>query len=230
MGDRMYTRNVLSASRRVASQATVKRSVAAQLPRVSIQAKQQLRPYHQTTSVRMPVDSSSANTKDPYVEATQQETSPAQKIKEVQEIISAAKTVMLTTKTASGDMHSRAMAPASKEAPFVFEFLANAESGKFDELQQSEKVNIAVYDTNSTNWISVAGDASTSTDQSRIEEIFNPAISAWFGDLGDGKHTGKPGDPRIQLINVAVSAVTGQTANPGVLRNISQSELQQARN
>jgi len=199
----------------------------------------------------MPVDSSSANTKDPYVEATQQETSPAQKIKEVQEIISAAKTVMLTTKTASGDMHSRAMAPASKEAPFVFEFLANAESGKFDELQQSEKVNIAVYDTNSTNWISVAGDASTSTDQSRIEEIFNPAISAWFGDLGDGKHTGKPGDPRIQLIkvvpteirywyktrtsvgqlvDVAVSAVTGQTANPGVLRNISQSELQQARN
>lgn len=62
-------------------------------------------------------------------------------------------------------------------------------------------------------------------------EIFNPMVSAWFGDLGDGVHDGTAEDPRVelivvepteirywkktqtnvgQLVNVAVSAVTGK--------------------
>jgi len=198
----------------------------------------------------MPVDSSQAASKDPYVESAQQDASPAQKVKEIQSIISSAKTCMFTTKTQDGTLHSRAMAPASKEAPFVFEFLANAESGKFDEMEHDKKVNISVYDSSSTNWISVAGKASITADESRIKEVWNPAVSAWFGDLGDGTHTGQPGDPRIQLIKVepyeirywymtrtqvgqlvdiAFSAVTGQTANPGVLRTLSKSELDQVK-
>ena len=43
--------------------------------------------------------------------------------------------------------NSRAMAPASKEAPFVFEFIFNSESGKYDELKEHPKVNVAFYDT-----------------------------------------------------------------------------------
>ena len=39
------------------------------------------------------------------------------------------------------------MAPASKEAPFVFEFIFNSESGKYDELKEHPKVNVAFYDT-----------------------------------------------------------------------------------
>jgi hypothetical protein len=55
---------------------------------------------------------------------------------------------MLTTKTANGDLHSRAMAPASKEAPHVFCFVANSESGKFDEIEHSEdsKVRISIQE------------------------------------------------------------------------------------
>lgn len=91
----------------------------------------------------------------------------------------AAGVTMLTTRASDGTLHSRAMAPASKEAPFVFEYLANSESGKFDEVENDNKVNIAVYDTSSTNWISVAGEATISNDKARIKEIFNPMIKAW---------------------------------------------------
>ena len=46
--------------------------------------------------------------------------------KEFREIMASAKTAMLTTvDDTTGLIHSRAMAPASKEAPYVFEFLAN---------------------------------------------------------------------------------------------------------
>ena len=43
--------------------------------------------------------------------------------------------------------YSRAMAPASKEAPFVFEFIANKESHKFDEIEAHSEVNVSVYNT-----------------------------------------------------------------------------------
>ena len=76
------------------------------------------------------------------------------------------------------------MAPASKEGPYLFEFIANSESGKFDEVEGESQVNVSVYDKSSTNWLSVAGNASISNDKSRIKEIFNPMVSAWFGDLG----------------------------------------------
>ena len=39
------------------------------------------------------------------------------------------------------------MAPASKEAPFVFEFIANKESHKFDEIEAHSEVNVSVYNT-----------------------------------------------------------------------------------
>jgi general stress protein 26 len=144
------------------------------------------------------------------------------------------------------------MAPASKTAPFAFEFIANSESGKFDEVDSHSEVNVSFYDQSTTDWISVAGNAHSSSDKARIKggsycaltalwiaadlfcsapEIFNPMVSAWFGDLGDGVHDGSASDPRVELIvvepteirywkktqtnlgqlaNVAVSAVTGQ--------------------
>ncbi|KAL7010086.1 hypothetical protein EMMF5_000105 [Cystobasidiomycetes sp. EMM_F5] len=137
------------------------------------------------------------------------------------------------------------MAPASKDAPFKFEFIFNSESGKYDEIKANPQVNIAV----STNWISVAGEAKITNDVERIKQIWNPLTASWFGKL-DEKHDGSPTDPRVQLItvepseirywyktqtsigqlvNVVYSAATGKTANPGYLRTLTKSELAQAK-
>ena len=90
------------------------------------------------------------------------------------------------------------------------------------------------------------------TPFSRIEEeglvakLYNPTIKAWFGDKGDGVHTGEPGDPRMAVIEVKVdeirhyaqartsvgtavdvvaSAITGSTATPGQIRTITGQEI-----
>lgn len=68
--------------------------------------------------------------------------------------------------------HSRAMAPASKTAPFKFEFIANSESGKFDEVDTHPEVNVSFYDQGTTDWLSVAGTAKSSSDKARIKGMF----------------------------------------------------------
>ena len=93
------------------------------------------------------------------------------------------------------------------------------------------------------DWVSISGVATTvSNEDPRIKELYNPALSAWFGDLGDGVHNGKPEDPRMSLIEVqpkyisywkstvtslgflkevAVGAWKGQVANTYVLFQLS---------
>jgi general stress protein 26 len=85
------------------------------------------------------------------------------------EIIKEAGVCMLTTRGENGALHSRAMAPASKTAPFKFEFIANSESGKFGEVDAHQEVNVSFYDKSSTDWISVSGNAHASSDKARIK-------------------------------------------------------------
>ena len=43
-----------------------------------------------------------------------------------------------------------------------------------------------------------------------VHKYYSPALKAWIGDLGDGKHDGGPDDPRICIIKV--KAITAQYA------------------
>ncbi|BGP40786.1 hypothetical protein JCM10450v2_004788 [Rhodotorula kratochvilovae] len=186
---------------------------------------------------------------DPYTAKAEQDAPVSQKIEELRGIIKETKFGLLVSRSKEGHLHSRAMSAASHTG-LVFQFIANEDSGKFDELQNDENVNISFQDPSSTDWASVAGKASVTKDLKTIKELWNPTIKSWFGDLKDGVRTGEPGDPRIaviqvvpdeirywiktrtslgQTVEVLKGAVTGETAAPGYLRVISGSELQLAR-
>ncbi|GAA6003021.1 hypothetical protein JCM10207_001949 [Rhodosporidiobolus poonsookiae] len=186
---------------------------------------------------------------DPYTDKASTDASPQEKINEVRKIIGEAKFAMLVTRASDGLMHSRAMHPASHQG-LVFQFVANTDSGKFDELSHDDSVNVSFADPSTTDWASAAGKASVIKDKAVVEKLWNPTIKAWFGDLGDGVRTGEPGDPRIAIIEVVPSeirywvktrttigqaaevlkgAITGETAAPGALRVVSASDLELAR-
>ena len=84
------------------------------------------------------------------------------------------------------------MAVAKRIGP-DFLFLANKHSTKFSDLDQNKEVQVSFQDAKSTqNWISISGTAiTTSNSDPRIKDIWSRGASAWFGDLGDGKHTGE---------------------------------------
>jgi general stress protein 26 len=95
------------------------------------------------------------------------------------------------------------MAVAKRTGP-DFLFLANAHSQKFNDLENGPpEVNVSFLNSSNQDWVSVTGECVTSDNADpRIKEIWSKGTKAWFGDLGDGVHTGGPEDPRMKLIEI----------------------------
>ncbi|KAJ8605774.1 hypothetical protein MRB53_041331 [Persea americana] len=187
---------------------------------------------------------------DPYTAKNTQEPSLKEKVEDFIKFASNAKFCLLTTKTNDGLLASRAMAVASKENNDVdLIFHTNTESGKTDDIEANSEVNVGFL-TSSGEWASVSGTASVVTDRAQVEQHYSPALKAWLGDLGDGKHDGGPQDPRIGLIKVHATTITyalstksmigsaielvkgviqGEPPAINKLRYVTQAELQQYR-
>jgi general stress protein 26 len=95
------------------------------------------------------------------------------------------------------------MAVAKRTGP-DFLFLANAHSQKFNDLENGPpEANVSFINSSNQDWVSVTGECVTSDNNDpRIKEIWSKGTKAWFGDLGDGVHTGGPEDPRMKLIEI----------------------------
>lgn len=128
-------------------------------------------------------------------------------------------------------------------------FHTNTETHKMDEITGDPHVNISFLNS-AGDWASVSGVSSIVTDRDLVKKHYSPALKAWVGDLGDGKHDGSENDPRIGIIRVkantvnyavnnrtalgrifqvAEGIVTGSTAQVNSLREITAAEIQQWR-
>jgi len=154
-----------------------------------------------------------------------------------------------TVRPQIGPVH-RSMALAKRSGP-DFSFLANKHSQKFKDLEHSSEVSITFQNSSTQDWVSIAGTAThVDNNDPRIKDLYKPGVNAWFGDLGDGTHTGGPEDPRMAVIDVKAkyitywksevsmlgyakevgqAALTGKVANTGVLRELKTGELEKAR-
>jgi len=186
---------------------------------------------------------------DPYTsQAQNNEHTLQEKINGLKEIIKSTKTAMLTTRSADGQFHSRAMNPVSpeKDNQLTLTFIANNVSHKFEELENDSHVNVSFLNPETTSWASFSGSAKVSQDRETIKDCFSSTTSAWFGNLKDGVHKGDANDPRVSIIQVipdeirywystkgtvgraveiGVSAMTSKTATPGELRTITKDEI-----
>ena len=186
---------------------------------------------------------------DPYTQKNKDDVPLKEKVEDLFKFIDNTKFCLLTTQVADSDLlASRAMALAAKESNgFDLLFHTNTESGKTDDLKEHAAVNIGFINS-SGEWASISGHASIETDRAVVKKHYSPALKAWIGDLGDGKHDGGPEDPRIGIIRVRASTAqyaisnrtqlggfielakgvaTGQSPNVNKLRHLSESEIQQ---
>lgn len=94
------------------------------------------------------------------------------------------------------------MAIAKRSGP-DFLFLANAHSKKFDDIKENKTIALSFQNSSNQDWITITGEVvKASNDDPRIKEIYSGPVQIWFGDLGDGVHTGKADDPRMSIIAV----------------------------
>lgn len=98
-------------------------------------------------------------------------------------------------------------------------FHTNTESGKTDDLATHPSVNVA-FITPSGEWASISGHATVETDRSIVKKHYSPALKAWIGDLGDGKHDGGPDDPRIGIIRVKVATAQYAVSRKGIVGSV----------
>ncbi|KXT17796.1 hypothetical protein AC579_5324 [Pseudocercospora musae] len=208
-------------------------------------------PFH-TTNATMSFSNTDTGSKaaDPYVAKNVQEPSLKEKVDDLVQFVDKTKFCMMTTKNAEGRLASRCMALAAKEGNGVdFIFHTNTESGKTDDLDANPDINLGFLDS-AGEWASISGKATVETDRAKVREYYSPALKAWLGDLGDGKHDGGPEDPRIGLIKiksetiqyavsrkniltstieVAKGVISGEAPAINKLRHLSEQEIQQWR-
>ncbi|KIJ67792.1 hypothetical protein HYDPIDRAFT_165612 [Hydnomerulius pinastri MD-312] len=151
---------------------------------------------------------------DPYSRlAENKDLTLQEKITDLHTVIAAAKTGMLVTRDSNGNLHSRAMNPATPygETQLNLVFIANNASSKFEELQNDSHVNVSFCDPSSTDWASYSGRARVTQDRDLIHkhwsgflaiDIWVNSITGYIGDLKDGVHKGDEKDPRVAAIEI----------------------------
>jgi general stress protein 26 len=110
------------------------------------------------------------------------------------------KFTMLTTVTDDGSIHSRPMATQNLDETFdgTLWFFSKKHSFKNHDIQTDQNVNLAYANPDKQHYASVSGRAIISNDKSKMQELWNPLLKAWFPEGLE--------DPEISLIGVRVES------------------------
>ena len=99
------------------------------------------------------------------------------------------------------------MYPASTDK-LQLVYIYDNTSHKDDEMKHDQDVNVSFLEPVGGDWISVAGNAITTTDRSEVAKYYSASTKAWFADLGDGVHDGSGNDPRVSVLKVKPTEVS----------------------
>ncbi|GGF34065.1 pyridoxamine 5'-phosphate oxidase family protein [Subtercola lobariae] len=126
----------------------------------------------------------------------------------VAKLIKGAKVALLTTITASGDLHSRPLGVQDEDFDGELWFFTQDPSEKTADIRDNAHVNVSLE--SGKGFLSIAGTASVVKDAAKIDELWNTQTEAWFPE---GRE-----DPTVALIKVdATSAEYWVTNEPKVV-------------
>ncbi|TDK24850.1 general stress protein [Arthrobacter crusticola] len=113
-------------------------------------------------------------------------------MQELRKILDKADIAILTTTNAQGQLVSRPLAIHGKDFDGDLWFFTEDPSPKAEEIRANPQVNVSV--STGKGYLSIAGTASLTRDQAKIDELWGPSVSAWFENGRD--------DPAVALIKV----------------------------
>src|ERR1700712_2290 len=102
----------------------------------------------------------------------------AEEIAKVAELTKKARIAVLTTVDGTGALVSRPLAMQDHEFDGQLWFFTQDPSPKVDDIAANPNVNVSLESGN--GWVSIAGAASISHDQAKIDELWNKFSEAWF--------------------------------------------------
>jgi general stress protein 26 len=130
----------------------------------------------------------------------------------ISDIVHGARTALLTTVNEDGELHARPLAVQDKTFSGTLRFLVQADSEKVADIARNPKVNVAIESQG--GYLSIAGTAAVTEDQSVIDDLWSPFAEAWFPD---GRQ-----DPSIRLLTVTGESVEYWTQGAGAVGSLVQ--------
>lgn len=103
---------------------------------------------------------------------------------------------MLTTLEADGTLRSRPMSTQRVDFDGDLWFFTRASAPKVEEVRRDERVNVSYAKPEDQRYVSISGTAQIVRDRQKIEELWQPALKAWFPKGLE--------DPDIALLKVSV--------------------------
>jgi general stress protein 26 len=101
-------------------------------------------------------------------------------LKELAEKVKNVRITMLTTIAKDGGIHSRPMATQEIQPDGSIWFFTYGNSGKSREVKDDAQVNLSYADPSGDTYISISGTGRISKDKTKMKELWNPFLKAWF--------------------------------------------------
>ena len=150
-------------------------------------------------------------------------------IQKLGELIEDIRIAMLVTISQDGTLHSRPMGTQMEDFDGTLWFFTEKNSGKVNEIEEEQRVNVIYSEPKQELYISVSGTGTVVTDKDEIKRRWNPLYLAWFPkgledpniallkiEVEKAEYWETPASKVIQLMGFAKSLLTGKRAkNPG---------------
>lgn len=120
--------------------------------------------------------------------------SKSEQLKKLKDLVEDVNICMMITRDAVGKASARPMANAKVEEDGSIWFFTNEFSGKVDEISQQNEIFLTYASPSSNSYVAFNAKATLTDDKAKIDELWTPAMNAWFAEGKD--------DPKILLIHV----------------------------
>ena len=143
-------------------------------------------------------------------------------------LIKKVKFAMLTTLDEDGTLRSRPMATQAAEFDGTLWFFTRANAPKVGEVEKEHQVNVAYAEPDDQTYVSVSGRANLVRDKAKAEELWNPALKAWFPkglddpdlallkvEVDKAEYWDTPGSAVVHALGFVKATLTGKAYQPG---------------
>lgn len=148
-------------------------------------------------------------------------------VRRVAELLQGERLAMLTTIAPDGTLVSRPMALQEAEFDGDLWFFTERDARKVGHVQANPQVNVTVG--SGSSWVSLTGRARVVQDDARKRDLWNAAVSAWFGDeepesgevallrveADSAEYWDSPGGRVATLVSFVKSKVSGERFEGG---------------
>lgn len=155
-------------------------------------------------------------------------TSATENLHIVGDIIQEVRIGMLSTISSDGLLNSRPMAVQEVDEQGQIWFFTTTYSYLIEQIRANPQIQVTFSDSGKNTFLSVNAIASEVNDISKMQELWNPVLKAWFREglatpgitllkahMQEAEYWDSPNSPVVRIVGLMKSMVSDQTYQPG---------------